>query len=1253
MGETEKALPPFNVNEDSRSLGASWIKWTNAYENYIKGFGVKQPAIQKFRLLFYAGSDVLEIHNSQPELEDSSGLNEYEIALAKLNKYFTPKQNKIFERHLFRQIGQAKSDKFELFLVKLRQQAGKCKFTNAEEHIVDQIVEKCYSDKLRRKILELDDTKTLNDIIHLANSLEAVEYQMLQFKEPNENESNVCAVKEVRVVHCYRCGSSNHEGKSEMCPALQRSCDKCGLMGHFARKCKTKMTNKRVYSANQSDRYQKSFKNVKKESVQSITSKPDEKKEYIFHVDVLNELRCKIGGIPVDMVIDSGCRLNIIDDKTWNALKRKQIQVYNQQRDVGRTFYGYGNKNPLEALGSFETDIQVPNGKKMRTTFYVIVGGSQCLLGRETSEQLGLLKICVDVNSISAPVKPFPKFKEVLVDISINKDVRPVIQPYRHIPIPLEVKVNKKLEELVHQDIIEKVDGHSPWISAMVPIQKKDGDVRICIDMRQANNAINREHYPLPTIENILPHLGEAKIFSRLDIKNAFHQVEISERSRYITTFITKHGLYRYKRLSFGICCAPEIFQKILEGILRECVGCINYIDDIIVFGKTQMEHDQNLDMVKKTLLLNNVQLNEDKCLYGLQSIEFLGYELSNLGVKPSKEKIESVQQFREPKSSDEVQSFLGLVNFVGCRFIPHLATTTEPLRKLLRKGCTFIWTEEHRKSFNELKEVLSNREHLGYYSAGDRTQVIADASPVGLGAVLIQFKNDVPRIIAYASKSLSDCERRYCQTEKEALALVWSVEHFNIYLYGKLFELITDHKALETIFGKPTSKTSARIERWVLRMQSYRYKVIYRSGKSNIADPLSRLCVGSTSSTFDPDEIEPIRLVAETAVPVAMTIIEIREAYEHDPTMELLRKAIETNDWESPDLKDYKAFRNEFCCSEGLILRGSKIIIPATIRQRTLELAHEGHFCMPSMKRRIRTKVWWPKIDADVEKVVSSCKGCLMTSSDNVPQPIKRREFPQSPWVDVAVDFCEITPKDHLFVMVDYYSRLIEMEIMNRTTAKDLIDVCLRIFNRFGFPVSITSDNGPQFISREFQDFMKIYNIKWFPSAEYWPQQNGEVERQNRSLVKRARISKATNTDWKAELRAYLLMYHNTPHSTTGQPPSQLFFGRLLKDKIPHIQVPYYDLEARDKDKAEKEKGKDYADRKRRARASSYEPGDKVLVKNVRKTNKLNTNFNPQEHTLVSIDGGDCLVKNDADNRVIRRNVVHLKKVNNMWQTV
>lgn len=662
------------VHGDVKSIGVRWEKWKRSFLIYIEAFNVKSAKVQKARLLHFAGADVQEIFYTLPELSDDvSGRNEFDEALLKLDKYFEPRQSKIFERHLFRQIVQGKNEKFEKFLVRLRQQGSKCKFGDNEEHIIDQIVEKCFSDKLRRKILEMDDSKALVDIIMVANSLEAVEIQMKQFED--KEDQNVCAVNSRRT--CNRCGAKDHDEHSKACPALDKKCNKCGYVGHFAFKCNTKTgSNNRFGNRTNFQRFPPS-KRFKKENIRSLedTAEHSTSQEYIFHIDGENEITCRIGNVNVRMIIDSGCRLNIVDDMTWEMLKTKKVKVTNQKAGPLKEFFAYGSQVPLKNIGSFESQIRSPTGKLVNATFYVIEGGKQCLLGRETSENLGVLKILNNVNAIGASRQVFSKFKDIVVDIPIKLEVRPVVQPYRHIPIPLEHKVNEKLKELVSLDIIERVERSSSWVSAMVPILKKNNEVRICIDMRQANKAIEREHYPLPTIESILPHLRNAKLFSRLDIENAFHQIEISERSRYITTFITKSGLYRYKRLNFGICCAPEMFQKIMESMLVECEGCVNFIDDIIVYGDSVEKHDENLQFVKAVLKSNGVKLNEDKCCYAVNKLEFLGYELSSSGIRPSKTKIETVQNFRRPTSSEEVQSFLGLVNFVGCRFLPNLAT--------------------------------------------------------------------------------------------------------------------------------------------------------------------------------------------------------------------------------------------------------------------------------------------------------------------------------------------------------------------------------------------------------------------------------------------------------------------------------------------------------------------------------------------------------------------------------------------------
>lgn len=697
----------------------------------------------------------------------------------------------------------------------------------------------------------------------------------------------------------------------------------------------------------------------------------------------------------------------------------------------------------------------------------------------------------------------------------------------------------------------------------------------------------------------------------------------------------------------------PKNFRKNVVG----CEGTLNFIDDIIVHGATEKEHDERLSKVLRVLKENNVLLNENKCTYKTQTIEFLGHELSASGIRPLKKYLTAIKTSRTPNTTEEIQSFLGLVNFVS-KWIPNLATLTEPLRELLRLGLgksniQKFWTPKQDEAFEALKEALSKIRTLGYYNPADKTQVIADASPVGLGTVLVQVGEDGPRVIAYGHKALTDCEKRYCQTEKEALALVWAVEHFKIYLLGKDFELISDHKPLETIFGR-TSKPCARIERWVLRLQAYRYKVIYRPGKSNIADTIYRLCKTSSSEPFDSENY--INQIVSYSRPIAVPLSEIKGCSARDEEILKVKEGVFNNNWHE-SINNFKIIQNELCFNGDILLRGTRIVIPHNLRKQVLEAAHEGHPGIVAMKSRLRTKVWWPRIDKDTERLVKACRGCTLVSNPTLPHPMKRRALPAEPWVDVAMDFLGPLPsRDYLLILVDYYSRYKEIKVMRSITSLDTIKVLKEIFSRLGYPATLTCDNGNQFTSEIFKNYCKECGITLYNTVPYWPQMNGEVERQNRDVLKRLKISQAENRDWKEDIFNYIMMYNSTPHSITGKSPSELFYKRQFRDKIPAILDMEYktiDEEVRDRDLQMKEKGKEYGDLKRKATDNNLEIGEKVLVKNVIKDNKLGSNFNPTMHTVTDVNGGDVSVRNDETGKEYRRNVVHLKKVNDTWTVV
>ena len=403
------------------------------------------------------------------------------------------------------------------------------------------------------------------------------------------------------------------------------------------------------------------------------------------------------------------------------------------------------------------------------------------------------------------------KLKDFQLNLHIDQQVQPVAQPLRRPAFSLREQIEKKLDELLQEDIIEKVEGPTPWVNPVVVVPKPNGDVRLCVDMRCANKAIIRERHPIPTIDEVLEDMQEGSVFSKLDLKWGYHQIELSEESRGITTFVTHKGLFRYKRLMFGITSAPEKYQQVIQQVLQDCSGTANISDDIIIYGPNTAEHDKRLEKVLTRLRDRGLTLNKEKCVFHMPKLTFIGLVLSRQGTGPTEEKVKAVNEACEPQSVSEVKSFLGLVNF-NARFIPDLATVAEPLRRLTKKGEPFVFGPEQQAAFAELKRRLTQAETLGYFDRSAKTKIIADASPVGLGAVLVQEHKGENQVICYASRGLSEVERRYAQTEREALGLVWPCEKFHVYLYGIEFELWTDHKPLEFIYSTP-SRPSARIE--------------------------------------------------------------------------------------------------------------------------------------------------------------------------------------------------------------------------------------------------------------------------------------------------------------------------------------------------------------------------------------------------------------------------------------------------------
>ena len=1247
---------------------------------------------QRALLFHYAGSEVADIFDTFPE-KDKGKDDDYMRAVELLTNYFSPKKNIEYEVHMFRQAKQMSGETMDRFHTRLRKLAKTCEFTDVEREIKTQIIQGCLSQRLRRRALR--ETISLTQLLDYGRSLETSETQARGMEEKLQSEVATGYVN--NTVHeqtrhkktrakCYRCnGSYPH---TSVCPAMGKTCNSCHKQNHFAAVCRSKQQRKpNKRSGNFTGRkYKKQHQSVNKVEAENRddTSSSVSDDEYVFTTAVKKNTKSgayptatiTIGKENIDFVLDTGATVNLIEESDYLRLKEVVL------KKTSTKIFPYDSQVSLKILGKFETVIET-HERVTCAEFYVVrkntkAGGS--LICYKTAHELGLITV---VNRVLNTDSPINKYKDVFsgigkmrnyqVKLHIDKTVKPVAQAHRRIPFHVRKQVESKLKEMENDDIIERVEGPTPWVSPIVVVPKPHNpeEIRICVDMRQPNKAIGRERHISPTVDDIISELGQAKVFSKLDLNQGYHQLELSPESRYITTFSTHVGLRRYKRLNFGVNSAAEIFQEAIKSVIDGVPGSLNISDDIIVYGSSQEEHDERLECVLERLRKNNLTLNRSKCEFNKSSLVYFGYTFSGSGVSPDPKKVDAIRNVEVPKSVKEVRSLLGLVNYCG-RFIPDLANLAKPLRDLTKKDVKWHWTEEHQKSLSDIQQALSSETTLAYFQPSLETELLVDASPTGIGAILTQKENSTnatPRVICYSSRTLSEVEKRYSQIEREALAIMWGCEKYHLYLYGKSFSVVTDHKPLVKIFNDPAHQPPPRIERWILKLQPYEFTVEYRPGEDNPADYLSRHPDSTTKQSRREEKVveEYINYVFTNAVPKALTQEEIMIATKEDATLQAVVLALNTGQWynvQSSNVIDMATFNAlarvktdlTIANAGNTLLRGTRIVIPQSLQRRVVRLAHEGHQGIIKTKKLLREKVWFPGIDKLVEECVAECIPCQATTQVKNSEPLQMTNLPKSPWQNVSVDFCGPFPSgDYLLVVIDDHSRYPEVEILKTTSSKSTIPRLDKIFSSFGVPQEVKTDNGPPFNSTDFRTFAQYLGFSHRKITPYWPQANGEVERFMRTLEKAIRTAQIEGKPWKQELYTFLRNYRATPHSTTDVPPYDAMFQRPMKTKLPEApkerettaerkQDSPRTARMRIKDEKTKEEMKLYADQQRHSKTSKIEEGNVVLVRNQRQ-GKLQAPFQSTPYRVIRKKGS--MITAQRGDRQVTRNSSHFKKIN------
>ena len=636
-------------------------------------------------------------------------------------------------------------------------------------------------------------------------------------------------------------------------------------------------------------------------------------------------------------------------------------------------------------------------------------------------------------------------------------------------------KVKAEIERTKANNIIEEITEAADWCAGMVPVMKRNGEIRICTDFKRLNENIKRERYVIPTFGDMLHKLSGAKVFSKLDATFGFWQLLLDEDSAKLTTFIAPFDRYFYKRLPFGISSAPEIFQRTMEEILAGEENVVCYFDDILIYSKDYSSHDEHLDKVMKKLESVHLRLNDQKTELRKSEIEFLGHLINKDGVQPDPAKVSAIKNMPDPQNVTELRRILGMISFLG-RYIPNLSTTLRPMTELLESDKTWSWGESQSAAFTQIKESLSNFPTLAFFDLTKPTTVSSDASSYSIGGVLLQEHDGVMKPVAYCSRTLTGPKRRYAQIEKECLGAVWACEKFERYLIGlEPFTLETDHKPLIPLINtKDLHEVPVRCQRMIMRLMHFNKKATFSPGKKLIvADALSR------SPQQEKDNKQKQQLIDDVEVHIDLvksiwpaTDKRLKEIAEKTQQDENLRVALEytANGWPvyrnqvKPALFDYFAVRNELSVHDGLLVKNTRIVIPESMRKEIIELIHAGHQGITKSRERANSSVWWPKMSEEITQRLRNCRICEEKKPTKNSEPLKPTLLPDRAFQVVGADICEFKGDQYLIVS-DYFSRYIEIAHLKNANSFCMIQSMKNIFARHGIPEKVVTDNGRQFV--------------------------------------------------------------------------------------------------------------------------------------------------------------------------------------------
>ena len=699
--------------------------------------------------------------------------------------------------------------------------------------------------------------------------------------------------------------------------------------------------------------------------------------------------------------------------------------------------------------------------------------------------------------------------------------------------------------------------------SPVVFASKSDGSLRPCVDYGHLNNLTVPDPYPLPHEATIAQSIAKSRVFSKLDLVNAFNQVRVAEGQEWLTAIRTRRGCFQFRVMPFGLKNAPATFQRVIDEALGDLrfTCAVAYVDDILIHSPDEQTHARDLVKVVAAIHAAGLFIKPSKCEFFKKEVTWLGNMVLAEGHAVSPSKTEAILNWSTPTTQKQVRCFLGTVIFLK-KFSPAISQLAAPLHPLTGNGAKFVWNQEHQAAFEALKQAFVSTPVLRHADVDKPFIVACDSSDVALGAVLLQEHDGVEHPVAYFSKKLGQAEQAWMIYDKELAAVHQALLHWRHLLQGARHEFIvrTDHQSL-TFFRKPQNLLPRQV-RVLMFLLGFKFKYQFVKGSLNILpDMLSR---NPSMAKANGDTDSPVTVVPNSQVlsPTPLLVIAASNTLPPTDADSLLDHVLyaqlnEADGQAALTLLANPKAKSPLCLKESVVYHNSKVWVPAALRERVVREHHDpptmGHPGSRKCLDLIRRTYSWPGITKHVGEWVKRCVLCARSKPDRSGNNGLLRPLQQAagPWSSISVDFVTQLPPsrgfDAIMVVVDRFTKYsIFIPCMTALSTLDTAQLFIdHVFTQFGLPQEIISDRGPQFTSRLWEALLPLLQIRPCRSTAYHPQSDGQTERVNQTMEQYLRCySNSAQDRWASDLSLAQFSYNNSVHSSTGMSPFEANLG-------------------------------------------------------------------------------------------------------------